>query len=121
MGNADLIHIADMVHKYTLHMYQTCPHAPNDLHTDMSHCCSRAQTLHTFLQPSQASPDVEQRLSTTPTQTAPQDFDGNAAVRAAAAGLLAGGPVRRKGAHRCSLHDTPVWRLQDLVIAWLES
>ena len=47
--------------------------------------------------------------NTTPTQTAPQGFGGNAAVKAAAAGLSAGGPVRRKGAHRCSLHDTPFW------------
>lgn len=83
--------------------------------------CSRAQTLHTFLQPSQASPDPGQlhSSSTQLPQSASKELTaGNAAVSAVAGGFLAGGAVRRRGANRSCNLDVFQWhgRLTVLVI-----
>lgn len=65
--------------------------------------CSRTKTLHTFLQPSQASPTHNLAGADL---TAPQPTGHlissapDAAAQAAAFAALAGGPVRRRGANR---------------------
>lgn len=75
--------------------------------------CSRAKTLHTFLQATQAPPSpslsgppstpMDTQMSGPMSETRPAGATpaADAAAQAAAFAALAGGPVRRRGANRC--------------------